>query len=143
MLKDDVEQLKEYPEQIEEKQVVCRFCGQYRKAEVIKDWGLTDLDEIGVESCSCSEAQEYTSRKYRRERAFKKAGKMFGENSSQSVKETVQHMIYEAIELADKEEIKKVTIEVEKGLKASVQLTSKGAIKVERSRTEKIMFEEQ
>lgn len=143
MLKDDVKRAQEeYPEQIIEENVVCRFCGQYRKAKVIKDWGMQDLDEIGVELCNCPEAQGYTARKYRKERAINKANKMFGEESEQKLKKEVQQMIHEAIELADKEQIKKITIEIEKGLKASIQVTSKGAIKVERTRTEKKIFEE-
>lgn len=124
MLKDDVEKIQEeYPEQIVEENVVCRFCGQFRKAKVIKDWGMQDLDEIGTELCNCTEAQIYTARKYRKERALKKSKKMFGEESEQPVKEDVQQMIYEAIELADKEQVKKITIEIEKGLKASIQVT--------------------
>lgn len=142
MLKDDVNRIEEYPEQIEEKEVVCRFCGQFRKAKVIKDWGVQNLDEIGVELCDCQEAKEYTTRKYRKERALLKARKMFGEESEQPVKEHILQMIYEGIELADKEEIKKITIEIEKGLKASIQNTAKGAIKVERSKIEKKTFEE-
>lgn len=143
MLKDDIKELtEENPEQIEEKEVVCRFCGQYRKAKVLKDWGIQDLDEIGVELCNCAEAQGYTVRKYRKERALSKARKMFSDESEQPIKENVLSMIYASIELADKEEIKKVTIEIEKGLKANIQLTAKETIKVERSRTEKKAFEE-
>lgn len=142
MLKDDVEQMEEYPEQVEEKEAVCRFCGQYRKVKSIKGWGMQELDEIGTELCDCSEAQTYTERKHRKERALSKAEKMFGQSSRHPVKDSVLHMVYEAIELADKEEVKKVAIEIEKGLKAGIQLTSKGAVKVERSMTEKTVFEE-
>lgn len=108
MLREDVEKMeREDPENVITTHAGCRYCGQYLQIKVIKGWNDHLVEEFAVEMCNCTEAMEYVNRKYRRERAKKKAEKLL----QGQIPDKDLEFVNEAIELADKELVKKVTIQ--------------------------------
>lgn len=91
-----------------------------------------------VEMCNCTEAMEYINRKYRRERAKKKAEKLL----KGQIPDKDLEFINKAIELADKELVKKVTIQINAETKVTVQITAQEKLKVEGQTTTKKKIEE-
>lgn len=139
MLREDVEEMeREDPENVITTHAGCRYCGQYLQIKVIKGWNDHLVEEFAVEMCNCTEAMEYVNRKYRRERAKKKAEKLL----QGQIPDKDLEFVNEAIELADKELVKKVTIQVNAEMKVTVQLTSQEKLKVEGQSTIKKKIEE-
>lgn len=139
MLREDVEKMeREDPENVITTHAGCRYCGQYLQIKVIKGWNDHLVEEFAVEMCNCTEAMEYVNRKYRRERAKKKAEKLL----QGQIPDKDLEFVNEAIELADKELVKKVTIQVNAEMKVTVQLTSQEKLKVEGQSTIKKKIEE-
>lgn len=139
MLKEDLEEMeREEPENVITTHAGCRYCGQYLQIKAIKDWNEHLVEEFAVEMCNCTEAMEYINRKYRRERAKKKAEKLFKEQ----IPDKDLEFINKAIELADKELVKKVTIQINAETKVTVQITAQEKLKVEGQTTTKKKIEE-
>lgn len=139
MLKEDLEEMeREEPENVITTHAGCRYCGQYLQIKVIKDWNEHLVEEFAVEMCNCTEAMEYINRKYRRERAKKKAEKLFKEQ----IPDKDLEFINKAIELADKELVKKVTIQINAETKVTVQITAQEKLKVEGQTTTRKKIEE-
>lgn len=139
MLREDVEEMeREEPENVITTHAGCRYCGQYLQIKVIKGWNDHLVEEFAVEMCNCTEAMDYVNRKYRRERAKKKAEKLL----QGQIPDKDLEFVNEAIELADKELVKKVTIQVNAEMKVTVQLTSQEKLKVEGQSTIKKKIEE-
>lgn len=139
MIKEDLEEMeREYPENVIDTAAGCRYCGQYIQMKVIKDWNDHLIEEFAVEMCNCTEAMEYVNKKYRVERAKKKAREML-ENE---VPEKDMEFINAAIDLADRGLVKKVTVQIDTEKKVTVQLTAKELIKVEGQITIKKKVEE-
>lgn len=139
MLREDVEEMeREEPENVITTHAGCRYCGQYLQIKVIKGWNDHLVEEFAIEMCNCTEAMDYVNRKYRRERAKKKAEKLL----QGQIPDKDLEFVNEAIELADKELVKKVTIQVNAEMKVTVQLTSQEKLKVEGQSTIKKKIEE-
>lgn len=139
MLKEDLEAMeREEPENVITTHTGCRYCGQYLQVKVIKDWNEHMVEEFAVEMCNCTEAMEYINRKYRRERAKKKAEKLL----KGQIPDKDLEFINKAIELADKELVKKVTIQINAETKVTVQITAQEKLKVEGQTTTKKKIEE-
>lgn len=139
MLKEDLEEMeREEPENVITTHAGCRYCGQYLQIKAIKDWNEHLVEEFAVEMCNCTEAMEYINRKHRRERAKKKAEKLFKEQ----IPDKDLEFINKAIELADKELVKKVTIQINAETKVTVQITAQEKLKVEGQTTTRKKIEE-
>ena len=139
MLKEDLEEMeREEPENVITTHAGCRYCGQYLQIKVIKDWNEHLVEEFAVEMCNCTEAMEYINRKYRRERAKKRAEKFL----RGQIPDKDLEFINKAIELADKELVKKVTIQINAETKVTVQITAQEKLKVEGQTTTKKKIEE-
>ena len=139
MLKEDLEEMeREEPENVITTHAGCRYCGQYLQIKVIKDWNEHLVEEFAVEMCNCTEAMEYINRKYRRERAKKRAEKLL----RGQIPDKDLEFINKAIELADKELVKKVTIQINAETKVTVQITAQEKLKVEGQTTTKKKIEE-
>lgn len=139
MLKEDLEVMeREEPENVITTHAGCRYCGQYLQVKVIKDWNEHMVEEFAVEMCNCTEAMEYINRKYRRERAKKRAEKLL----RGQIPDKDLEFINKAIELADKELVKKVTIQINAETKVTVQITAQEKLKVEGQTTTKKKIEE-
>lgn len=139
MLREDVEEMeREEPENVITTHAECRYCGQYMQIKVIKDWNDHLVEEFAVEMCNCTEAMEYVNRKYRKERAKKKAESIL----KGQIPDKDLEFVNKAIDLADKELVKKVTIQINAEMKVTVQLTSQEKLKVEGQSTIKKKIEE-
>ena len=139
MLKEDLEEMeREEPENVITTHAGCRYCGQYLQIKVIKDWNEHLVEEFAVEMCNCTEAMEYINRKYRRERAKKRAEKLL----RGQIPDKDLEFINKAIELTDKELVKKVTIQINAETKVTVQITAQEKLKVEGQTTTKKKIEE-
>ena len=139
MLKEDLEEVeREEPENVITTHAGCRYCGQYLQIKAIKDWNEHLVEEFAVEMCNCTDAMEYVNRKYRRERAKKKAETLL----KGQIPDKDLEFVNQAIELADKELVKKVTIQINAEMKVTVQLTSQEKLKVEGQATIKKKIEE-
>lgn len=139
MLKEDLEEMeREEPENVITTHAGCRYCGQYLQIKAIKDWNEHLVEEFAVEMCNCTDAMEYVNRKYRRERAKKKAETLL----KGQIPDKDLEFVNQAIELADKELVKKVTIQINAEMKVTVQLTSQEKLKVEGQATIKKKIEE-
>lgn len=139
MLKEDVEEMeREEPDNVITTHAGCRYCGQYMQIKVIKDWNDHLVEEFAVEMCNCTEAMEYVNRKYRKERAKKKAESIL----KGQIPDKDLEFVNKAIDLADKELVKKVTIQINAEMKVTVQLTSQEKLKVEGQSTIKKKIEE-
>lgn len=139
MLREDVEEMeREEPENVITTHAGCRYCGQYMQIKVIKDWNDHLVEEFAVEMCNCTEAMEYVNRKYRKERAKKKAESIL----KGQIPDKDLEFVNKAIDLADKELVKKVTIQINAEMKVTVQLTSQEKLKVEGQSTIKKKIEE-
>lgn len=139
MLKEDLEEMeKEEPANVITTSAGCRYCGQFLQIKVIKDWNEHLVEEFAVEMCNCTDAMEYVNRKYRRERAKKKAETLL----KGQIPDKDLEFVNQAIELTDKELIKKVTIQINAEMKVTVQLTSQEKLKVEGQATIKKKIEE-
>lgn len=139
MLKEDVEEMeREEPANVITTHAGCRYCGQFLQIKVIKEWNDYLVEEFAVEMCDCTEAMEYVNRKYRKERAKKKAESIL----KGQIPDKDLEFVNKAIDLADKELVKKVTIQINAEMKVTVQLTSQEKLKVEGQSTIKKKIEE-
>lgn len=139
MLKEDVEEMeREEPDNVITTHAGCRYCGQFLQIKVIKGWNDHLVEEFAVEMCDCTEAIEYVNRKYRKERAKKKAESIL----KGQIPDKDLEFVNQAIDLADKELVKKVTIQINAEMKVTVQLTSQEKLKVEGQSTIKKKIEE-
>lgn len=139
MLKEDVEEMeREEPDNVITTHAGCRYCGQFLQIKVIKGWNDHLVEEFAVEMCDCTEAMEYVNRKYRKERAKKKAESIL----KGQIPDKDLEFVNKAIDLADKELVKKVTIQINAEMKVTVQLTSQEKLKVEGQSTIKKKIEE-
>ena len=139
MLKEDVEEMeREEPDNVITTHAGCRYCGQFLQIKVIKGWNDHLVEEFAVEMCDCTEAMEYVNRKYRKERAKRKAESIL----KGQIPDKDLEFVNQAIDLVDKELVKKVTIQINAEMKVTVQLTSQEKLKVEGQSTIKKKIEE-
>lgn len=61
--------VKENKDRAVEKNGACKFCGQIKLVEALEEFNEDELNELATEQCNCYEAQNYTSRLYRKEKA--------------------------------------------------------------------------
>lgn len=106
------------------------------------EWSTPFCDEAATELCDCYEATVYATKKKKKERAIQAVEEQFGENADNNkVDDEVKKLLLDIIDLIAECKINSSTIDIGRGLKAKITLTSKGALKVERCRTEKITKE--
>lgn len=122
----------------------CRFCGQTKAVEVPAEWTAEEADELVTECCECLDAKLYTGRKMRKERAHRRIDYLFGEAGNaefEPIQGKAVELLHEAVEKAGDEDILSATVDAGGGIKASIKLTEKGAIKVTRTETRKNTYE--
>lgn len=116
----------------------CRFCGQMITVKVPKGWEEEKIDELATECCECQEAEDYAYKKRRKERAIKAIIHQFGPYQETGIiREGTMELLAEIADQVVEDKIRSGTIEIGEGLKAKISMTAKGAVKVERSKTEK------
>ncbi len=143
MLYDDLRKEKEAGKKLVTEHGVCRFCGQMEALEVPPEWTEAEVDELATETCECAGASYYSSRKSRKERAHMRIEELFGQGDTQTgaVSEGAVELLHLAVDKAGGEQVLSVTVDAGDGIKASIKLTNKDAIKVTRTVTAKRTYE--
>ena len=113
----------------------CRFCGQTQTLPSLISWDSETIDEFATEGCSCTEAVEYTARKYQRENAYDKIRTLV-ENEQDKQREIMEL----AVDLITDGRLKSLTMATDT-LQLIVKATAKGKIKV-RKISRKVTTEE-
>lgn len=120
-------------------QGACRFCGQIISFETLGQSTPEQLDEWAVEKCDCSTAKNYTRRKKSIEGARKKIKQLFSSGDGEEAAALILNMAVDAIST---EMLAEVSVNLGNGCKGKVSQSSKGNIRVERTDTKKISYEE-
>ena len=121
----------------------CKFCGQAAVKKVLMKWTDEETDELVTETCECMEAELYTEKKRRKERAHNRITFLFGKgNAFETVPENVEQLMHEIVEVIGDLEIQGATVKIGNGTKAEISMTAKDKIKVTRIKTEKSAYEE-
>lgn len=115
----------------------CKFCHQNFALEVLKE-GMSEekLEELATRKCDCNEARNYLSREKKRDKVIGNIVELFGEASTTST------ILIEQIDRIASGNVLKVTVDSGNGYKGTLQMTSKGTLKVERSISRKLSKEE-
>lgn len=139
MLTDKITDIeKREPGLLVQRTGACRFCGQMATLEAPETWSDEDIDELATECCKCQEAEDYAYKKRRKERAIEAIIHQFGPYQETGIiREGTMELLAEIADQVVEAKIQSGTIEIGEGLKAKISMTAKGAVKVERSKTEK------
>lgn len=118
---------------------VCRFCGQTIAIETEESLTSPQLAEEATMRCTCEQAVEYQKEKQRKEKALKNVSVLFGQDAApeKRVGEEIVSILSAAVEEIYTGGLAKVTLNLRRGVKASVSQNAKGEINVERTETKK------
>lgn len=122
----------------------CRFCGQMVQIETDKELTQPQAEEQATMTCNCTEAVEYQKEKQRKEKAMMNVSALFGENAAPDKRcgEGIVNILKAAVEEIYTGGLAKVTLNLRRGVKASISQNAKGEINVERTETKKQKFTE-
>lgn len=109
----------------------CVYCGQIGFVDVEEDTPDEVVDREVTLNCQCPEAKVHSGRIKKQMKAKEKVDELF-ENHPEEVKEFLKA----AVVLVGEYKTGKITVDTNK-IKATISLTTKGNIKVERSATRK------
>lgn len=117
----------------------CRFCGQMVQIETDKELTQPQAEEQATMTCNCTEAVEYQKEKQRKEKAMMNVSALFGENVAPDKRcgEGIVNILKAAVEEICTGGLTKVTLNLRRGIKASISQNAKGEINVERTETKK------
>lgn len=120
----------------------CKFCGQAAAQKALEEWGQEEIDELVTETCECLDARIYSLKKGRKERADARIESLFGEgNGSVIVPDAAVSLLHEAVYPVCEGFIKSVTMDIGDGIRGKISITSKGSIKVERTKKDTSAYE--
>ena len=118
----------------------CRYCGQIVSFETIGLASLDKLDEWASEKCDCTSAKHFAQRKKSLEGAKENINKFFG---SIPVKgQVVTELMNIAADALYEDKIGSLTINIGNGCNGKISQNSKGKIKVERTDTQTVKYEQ-
>ncbi|RGU89815.1 hypothetical protein DWW31_18360 [Clostridium sp. AF15-17LB] len=101
-------------------------------------WDEETTNEAAAELCDCIQAKMYTKKKRQKENAREAIDKQFGQQAEENETEPPVIGLLETVaDMVVEDRISSATIDIGDGLKAKISITSKGYIKVERTKTEK------
>lgn len=137
MIKDVIEQEnREMPENVVKQIGACKFCGQLTQIYALDRWDKDSLNEVATELCPCEDALRYSARKNRREVAKELIEQKFG-HGVDAQPQDVQDLLYANAEAIIEEKISKVTTVLDSKTKCVITMTAKGAIRIEKTVTDK------
>lgn len=117
----------------------CKFCGQMYPIETSGLAREDDLNEWATEKCDCTRAMDYTKRKNSVAKAKEKIEQLFGASHGG---EAIVFLLNTGLDAIIAENIDEISIDLGHGCKAKVSQNSKGNIKVERTDTRKVKYEQ-
>ena len=98
------------------------------------EWEPKEIDELVTETCKCVDARIYADKK----------GQMieFGKNNkSVTVPDAAVNLLHKAVDPICEGFIQSMTVEIGNGVKGKINITSKGVIKVARTKTDTSTYE--
>ncbi len=121
---------------------ICKFCGQMATRKVLEEWGQEEIDELATETCECADARLYAHKKGQKERADARITLLFGkENKSVTVPDTAVDLLHKAVYPVCEGFIQSITVDIGDGVKGKINITSKGIVKVARTKTDTSTYE--
>lgn len=114
----------------------CIYCGQTKMLKVGENVSEENLNELATEECDCYEAEEARKQAEAPAEAEDNIEKLFGEDLPETA-----DILRSAVPAIVKGTLSKISVDTGKRVKAQVVRTSKGAVKVERSETNKTVME--
>ena len=134
MLKDQIKEWEqEMPAGVHKETGACRFCGQVRMFHTIFPWKEDECNEAATELCNWPEAEYYTGQKERKETITNAIEENYGEQAEHPIPE-VAAIMRAAAEPIVEYKVDSVTIKAGR-IKCKLAMTSKGAVKMERTIT--------
>ena len=123
-------------------QGICKFCGQMATRKVLEEWGQEEIDELATETCECADARLYAHKKGQKERADARITLLFGkENKSVTVPDAAVDLLHKAVYPVCEGFIQSITVDIGDGVKGKIHTTSKGIIRVVRTKTDTSTYE--
>ena len=113
----------------------CRFCGQIAQFKTIAEFTEEEQDELATELCECDEAKWYTTTKERKERAHERINELFAGEEKMTTERL--DYIHGAVEPVIEQMLEKVSVNVTDTVKAEIALTSKGNVKITKTKKER------
>ena len=121
---------------------ICKFCGQMATRKVLEEWGQEEIDELATETCECADARLYAHKKGQKERADARITLLFGkENKSVTVPDAAVDLLHKAVYPVCEGFIQSITVDIGDGVKGKIHTTSKGIIRVVRTKTDTSTYE--
>lgn len=123
----------------------CRFCGQMMALEYERDIVLSEeeLIETATLKCNCDEAKDFQFKHGQKIKAKNRVHSLFGKKAAEKeVNQSVVEILIKSVDMLANYNMNSLTIDIGRGIKAKMSLTSKGLIKVERTETVNYKFEE-
>ncbi len=134
MLKDKIKEWEqEMPAGVHKETGACRYCGQVRMFHTIFPWTNDECNEAATELCNCPDAEYYTGQKERKETITKAIEENYGAEAEKPIPE-VAAIMRAAAEAIVEYKVDSVTIKAGR-IKCKLAMTSKGAVKMERTIT--------
>lgn len=100
------------------------------------------IDELATETCECVNARIYTHKKSQKERAHNKIDLLFGENNTTViVPDAAVDLLHKTVYPICEGFIQSATVDMGNGIKGKISITTKGIIKVTRTKTNTSTYE--
>lgn len=95
-----------------------------------------------TETCECADARSYKHKKGQKERANARIELLFGkDNKSVTVPDEAVDLLHKAIYPICEGFIQSITVDIGNGVRGKINITSKGNIKVARTKTDTSTYE--
>lgn len=115
----------------------CHYCGQVYQFETDGKATAEQLDAWAAEKCDCAAAQTERRHGEQADIAKHKLDILLGENFGEA-----KELLYAAIDQIVDYKLNKITLDIGKGVRLSVGVNAKGAVKSEITQTKKRSTEE-
>lgn len=120
----------------------CKFCGQVATRKALEEWSQEEIDELATETCECVDARIYAQKKGQKERANARIDLLFGkDNKSVTVPDAAVDLLHKAVYPVCEGFIQSITVDIGNGVKGKINITSKGIVKVARTKTDTSTYE--
>lgn len=110
--------------------------------KVLCEWNQEEIDELATETCECVNARIYTHKKSQKERAHNKIDLLFEENNTTViVPDAAVDLLHKTVYPICEGFIQSATVDMGNGIKGKISITTKGIVKVTRTKTNTSTYE--
>lgn len=109
----------------------CKYCKQRVLVQIPGEGDVPEdyADDVASEECTCTKAREERDKKNAKSEAFSKISMLFDDYSD------AKNLLVEAVQPLISTGIESISIKIDKKTKATMKITSKGKIRVEKTIT--------